>query len=492
MVASWAEEEVESVDLGDERLDARVAIVLSELGNRPNLSIPAACKGRAEMQAAYRFFDNDKVSFQNVLAPHVQQSLGRMAGHETVLLVQDSSEIDLTRPEQEVAGAGRLDQSRRGIVLHLLHGFTPDGTPLGTAWAQCQNRTDEKVKETAKQRVRRLKRTPIEDKESMRWLEGLRQTRAVARQLPQTQFICVGDSEADIYELFAEPRGEPDGPLVDWLIRACQDRALDAKAHHGQAHHGQAHHGHRRLLDEVSAKPVLYEVELLIRGRKAKVAADARQRRQPRPTRRATARVRAATVTLRAPWREDRKLPAVTVNVVLVQESNPPAGQPPVQWILITTLPIGTLEEVRRVVECYCVRWNIEILFKTLKSGCRIEQRRFEHVDRISRCLALYLIVAWRTLWVCRMGRELPEADCELLFEPSEWKAVWTAVHRKNPPRKKPRLGEMVHLIAQLGGYVKRPNSEPGPQTIWIGLQRMYDLTWAWDAFGPETKIRDP
>jgi hypothetical protein len=127
--------------------------------------------------------------------------------------------------------------------------------------------------------------------------------------------------------------------------------------------------------------------------------------------------------------------------VVLVQESNPPAGQPPVQWILITTLPIGTLEEVRRVVECYCVRWNIEILFKTLKSGCRIEQRRFEHVDRISRCLALYLIVAWRTLWVCRMGRELPEADCELLFEPSEWKAVWTAVHRKNPPQKETAVG---------------------------------------------------
>ena len=481
MVAAWAEQEMKSVDLGDERLDARIAIVLSDLGNHPNESIPAACKGRAEMQAAYRFFDNDKVSFEKVLAPHIRQSLQRMAGHETVLLVQDSSEIDLTRPEQAVAGAGRLDQSRQGIVVHPLHGFTPDGTPLGTAWAQCLNRTEEKIQETPAQRIQRLKHTPIREKESMRWLEGLRQSQAIARQFPQTQFICVGDSESDIYELFSEPRGEPDGLGADWLVRACQDRALDLKMHKEQ----------RRLLDEVSATAVLYEVELLIRGRQAKVAADRSQRHQPRQPRQAKVQVRAAKVTLRPPWRSDGKLPAVTVNVVLVQESNPPAGEPPVQWILLTTLPIGTLEEVRRIVEYYCVRWNIEILFRTLKSGCRIEQRRFEHVDRIYRCLALYLIVAWRTMFVCRMGRECPDADCEILFEPSEWKAVWTAVHRKKPPKKRPRLGEMVHLIAQLGGYVERPQSEPGAQTLWIGLQRMYDLAWAWDAFGPGTKIRD-
>lgn len=481
MVAAWAEQEMESVDLGDERLDARIAIVLSDLGNHPNASIPAACKGRAEMQAAYRFFDNDKVSFEKVLAPHVRRSLQRMAGHETVLLVQDSSEIDLTRPEQAVAGAGRLDQSRRGIVVHPLHGFTPDGTPLGTAWAQCLNRTEEKIQETPARRIQRLKHTPIQEKESMRWLEGLRQSQAIARQFPGTRFICVGDSESDIYELFSEPRSEGDEPGADWLVRACQDRSLDSKVHEE----------HRRLLEEVSATAALYEVELLIRGRQAKVAADRSQRHQPRQARQAKVQVRAAKVTLRPPWRADGKLPAVRVNVVLVQEVDPPDGEPPVQWILLTTLPIGTVEEVRRIVEYYCVRWNIEVLFRTLKSGCRIEQRRFEHVDRIYRCLALYLIVAWRTMFVCRMGRECPEADCEALFEPSEWKAVWTAVHRKKPPRKRPRLGEMVRLIAQLGGYVERPESQPGAQTVWIGLQRMYDLAWAWDAFGPGTKIRD-
>ena len=128
--------------------------------------------------------------------------------------------------------------------------------------------------------------------------------------------------------------------------------------------------------------------------------------------------------------------------------------------------------------------------FRTLKSGCKIERRRFEHVDRVFPCLGICMIVAWRTLFVYRMGRACPDLDCEAVFEPSEWKAVWVAVHRKKPPRRLPRLQEMVHLIASLGGYVERPDNEPGAQTLWIGLQGMYDLAWAWDTFGPVGKIR--
>ena len=215
-----------------------------------------------------------------------------------------------------------------------------------------------------------------------------------------------------------------------------------------------------------------------------------RGRRQPREGREATLEVRAASVRLRPPPRPDRKLAAVTVNVVLVRETNTPAGEEPVEWVLLTTLPIDTIERVRAVVEYYCARWNIEILFRTLKSGCRIEERRFEHVDRVERALGLYLIAAWRTLFVARLGRECPDMDCQAVFEPSEWKAVWTATKRKRPPKKRPRLQEIVTLIAQLGGYVPRKDSEPGTQTLWIGMQRMYDLAMAWDAFGPESKIK--
>src|SRR5690606_23580125 len=150
--------------------------------------------------------------------------------------------------------------------------------------------------------------------------------------------------------------------------------------------------------------PVLYEVELSIRGRTPKSAAEDRARRSAREARDIKATVRAKTLTLRPPQRFDRKLPPTTVNVVLVREDNPPEGEEAVEWVLVTTLPVGTLEQVRAVVEFYCVRWNIEILFRTLKSGCRIEHRRFEHIDRLLPCLALFLIVAWRTNFVCRMG----------------------------------------------------------------------------------------
>jgi hypothetical protein len=472
MIAPWAKEESAGAHFGDERLDDRMAILLSELGNRPVLSIPAACGGRAEMKAAYRFFDNDKVTFEKVIEPHIAQTKERMAAQDTVLLVQDTTEADVTRPEQQVEGAGELDGARRGVLLHPMHAFAPDGIPLGTVWAEVLNRTDGVSHASASEKSRERKQTPIEEKESLRWVTGLRAAREVAQEMPQVQCICIADSEADIYEVFAEPRGEHP---VHWLIRACQDRATIGESG-------------KHLRDHVLAAPALYEVKLSIRGRSAKTAAEDRARRQNRETRQATVEVRAATVTLRPPSRPDRKLPPVTANVVLVHESDPPAGETPVEWILVTTLPIDTLEQVRTIVEYYCVRWCIEILFRTLKSGCRIERRRFEHIDRVLPCLGLYLIVAWRTLFVCRMGRSCPDVDCEAVFEPSEWKAVWVAVNRKQPPKNPPRLGEMVHLIASLGGYIEQRNSEPGPQTVWIGLQRMYDLAWAWEAFGPDAR----
>jgi hypothetical protein len=425
------------------------------------------------MKAAYRFFNNDKVTFENVIEPHIARTKERIAAQRIVLLVQDTTEVDLTRPEQAVEGAGELDGARRGVLLHEVQAFMPDGTPLGTAWAEVLNRTEGVSHATAAEKRQQRRQIPIEEKESFRWLTGLREAREIAQELPTVQCVCVADSEADVYEVFAEPRGEYP---VHWLIRACQDRATDGGTG-------------VRLREQVLATPVLYEVELLVRGRSAKMPADDRARRQNREARRATVEVRAATVTLRAPQRHDRKLPQVMVNVVVVREPNPPAGETPVEWILVTTLPIDTPELVRTIVEYYCVRWSIEILFRTLKSGCRVERRRFEHIDRVLPCLGLYLIVAWRTLYVCRMGRSCPDIDCDAIFEPSEWKAVWAAVKQKRPPKKPPRLADMVHMVASLGGYIERPNSEPGTQTIWIGLQRMYELAWAWDTFGPRADI---
>ena len=499
-VSPWAAEEMATADFGDERLDARAAVVLSAMGERPNLSIPAACGGLGgghnEVQAAYRFFDNDKVTFGQVLVPHVRQTLRRMADHPVVLLTQDTTEVDLTRPRQQVEGVGDLGQSRKGLLLHVLHAFTPAGLPLGTLRGEVINRTQGVSHAPTRRKQRKRKHTPIERKESLRWLSGLREARGVAGELPQVRCVCLADSEGDIYECFAEPRGEPRGESAGtaaqthWIIRACQDRALEDNSQ-GESE-GEEGQPHRRLRERVLANPVLYELDLMIREREPKTAAETRARRQTRRAREARVQVRAATVTLRPPWREDRQLPEVTVNVVLVHEPAPPQGESPVEWVLITTLPIDTPDDVRKVVEYYCVRWSVEVFFRTLKSGCRVERRRFEDVRRVLPCLAMCLVMAWRTMYVCRCGGDCPEADCEAVFEPCEWKSVWAAVHRKKPPKDakdRPRLREMVRLVARLGGYVERPGAEPGVQSMWIGLSRMSDLALAWQTFGPGAAI---
>src|SRR5579859_7176640 len=128
----------------------------------------------------------------------------------------------------------------------------------------------------------------------------------------------------------------------------------------------------------------------------------------------------------------------------------------------------------------------VEVYFRTLKSGCRVEERRFETLDRMLSCLAVSMIVAWRTLFVCRMGRSLPDVDCEVIFEPAEWKSVHWVIHRQPPPATPPSLNEMVRMVAQLGGYVNRKRAdEPGPQTVWRGLQRLHDIALCWETFGP-------
>jgi hypothetical protein len=483
MLGPWVIEEAKAVDLQDKRLNERLAIVLSRLGGHPTASIPAACGGYAETAAAYRFFDNEKVHFENVLQPHIEATRRRFAEQPVVILAQDTTEIDLTRPEQQVDGAGRLDhESRRGAFLHPLHGFTPDGTPLGTIHAIVWTRDHEALPKSEREPQRRD--TPIEEKESQRWIDMWRQAREEARQAPNTHMVCVADSEADIYELLAEAQAQPQE--LDWIVRACQNRALQPDDEKSTSASEVGDSATKYLREQILTCPVLFTQTVKVRGRKAKVTCDNRGRRQPRESRTAEVKVRAGKVTLRAPWRPDRKLPHVRVNVVLVQEISPPVDDEPVEWILLTSLPVDDVEQVRRVIQYYCVRWMIEVFFRTLKSGCRVEARRFEHIDRFLPCLAVYLIVTWRTLYVCRLGREFPEISCEAIFEPAEWKSVYRVVRRETPPPKPPTLSEMVRIVAQLGGYVNRKsNDEPGPQTVWLGLQRMHDIALCWQVFGP-------
>ena len=218
MLAPWIMEEMETVKFNDKRLNARLAELLSQLAAQPRASIPAACGGRAEMVAAYRFCENESTSFDGVMQPHFDATRRRMAAQQVVILPQDTTEIDVTRPGEEVAGAGPLDSgSRRGALLHALYAFTPDGTPLGAVAAQAWTREEGPSCATMSRAERAA--IPIEDKESYRWLSTLQQAQEEARHSPNTKFICVADSEADIYEVFAA--GAREGAGGDWIVRGC-------------------------------------------------------------------------------------------------------------------------------------------------------------------------------------------------------------------------------------------------------------------------------
>ena len=465
---AWIASEVKAADFGDERLNRRFAVVLDRLSEKPSLSIPAACQGLAETTAAYRFFDNQRVQAAKVLQPHQAATVQRVQEQSVVIVAQDTTEIELTR-QQEKVGGPLNDETRWGMFAHALLVMTPQRVPLGVIHANIWSRDAEEFAKTQTEKRWARKHKPIEDKESFRWVEGYRQACMLAAQAPQTKVIAVSDSESDIYECFMA--GASTEAKADWIVRACQDRALSE--------------GKGCLLANLAATKVMGTLTISVGKRRAS-SGDERKRRQSREARKAKVTVRATRVCLRPPPRPEGKLPPVFVNAIVVREEKPPANEEPIEWLLLTSLSIDTFAAVQTVIDYYCCRWEIEIYFRVLKSGCKIEELQLEEEDRMEACLAVYLIVAWRVLFVLMLGRECPELPCTAVLSDAEWQSVYVIATSEAVPRKPPPLGDMVAMIAELGGYLARKHDgPPGPQAIWIGIQRMRDFTIAWTSFGP-------
>lgn len=466
----YIEDEIGEVSFGDERLTQRLKKITHRLSEKPNLSLPAAFHTRKEMEAAYRFCDNDKVSPEKILTTHISCTHERVAKQTIAILVQDSTELNLTRPRQQVLGAGPLSaESRRGAYLHPLLAFTPERLPLGVVWQKHRARESIVTTLTRKEKNDKLAEIPIEEKESYRWVEGHHAALDTAQLCPDTQCVLIGDSESDIYEVFAESRETSHGRPLELLIRGCQNRATDVTG--------------KLVFQRVRGTDCLGSMTVGVSDRLAKTSCETRKRSKAREARIAEVEIRATTITLKPPRRHDRKLPAVMLNVILVEEANPPAGEEAIQWLLLTTLPIETLADVQTAINYYTCRWGIEVYFKILKSGCRVEERQFEELGRLMNIAAIYLIVAWRVMLLCHLGRECPDLNCEIIFEPAEWKSVYQIIRHKEPPVTPPSLNEMIRMIASLGGYVVRKSTEPGPQTLWVGIQRMHDFAKAYELF---------
>jgi len=436
---SWASEEMAGAQFGDKRLTDRSASLLSALGAKPTLSIPAAARGWAETQAAYRFFDHGEVNAESVLAPHAQCTLERARAHPVVLAIQDTTELDFTG-KNDIEGLGPLTYAaQRGLHLHPTFMITPERVPLGVFDAWLWARDPKTFGQSSKG-------LPIEDKESVRWVEGYQRLVEVAPELPETRLVYLADREADIYELFVEADGAP----VELLVRANHDRALEDGARLRQ-----------QLLDSPALGNVTFELP----------------RTAKRRARTVTQSLHARRVSIRAPNAKATLAPSVKLTAVLAQEIDPPAGETPVQWLLLTTLPVDTFEQAVEKMQWYLCRWEIELLFKTLKSGCEVEELQLQHIDRLEPAIAMYLIIAWRVLLLTMTGRRCPEMPCDVILETDEWRAIYIVSERAKPPQEPPPLDTIVRMLAGFGGFLNRKHDgHPGNKSVWIGLQRTRDF----------------
>lgn len=393
-------------------------------------SIPQACGGWAETQAAYRFLAQDEIDWQGILAPHWQCSHTRMSVHPVVLCIQDTTELDFNG--QAIAGLGPLSyEAQRGMYVHPTYAVSPQREPLGVldAWMWARE-----PKDADGQRGGLL--------ESTRWIEGYTRVAELAGSLPDTRLVYVADREGDIVALMAKARelGQP----ADWLIRSQHNRALPEGG---------------KLWAEVLAGEPLGGIRFTLPSRHGQKAREVRQRVWARP------------VTI-----ADGQGGRLEVNCLMAREEGAPAGVKPVEWRLLTNRPVDTFEGATELIDWYRARWEIELFFNVLKNGCRVEALQLSTVDRLERALALFMVVAWRIARLMRLGRTCPDLEAALLFERDEWQAAYI-LNKKKVPRTPPRLNDVLRLVAMLGGFLGRKgDGEPGVKTIWLGLQRVVDF----------------
>lgn len=450
----WLATELRGLDLGDKRLNERQGILLNKLAANPNASLPGSTCSWAELLAAYRFCDNQRVTSEKVLSPHRAATIERIRCHAVVLIPQDTTELVLDRDPE--SGFGKLT-STIGLLDHIQIAVTPLGQHLGVTRCHLWARPMENPHKETHNRDR-----PIEEKESMRWLDGYRDACLIAQQAPGTLIVSLSDREGDVYECLLEGATPERGKTAEWIVRSAQNRILNPTEESAS----QA----KKLRAAASELPVVGTGTI-------KIPARANQ-----PARVARVEYRAGCLTLKAPPRKEDKLPDIIVNVAFVVEVDPPANVEPLNWLLLTSLSIDTLQDVLRVVEYYSSRWQIEVFFKVLKQGCTVERLQLQEARRMEVCVSLYCIVAWRILHVTMLGRDCPEISCEAVFSTAEWQSTCAVVTKSAPPQAPPMLGDFLKFVAALGGHLGRAHDgPPGPEIIWRGMRRVFDFAIAWE-----------
>ena len=415
------------------------------------------CQDWANTKAAYRFFSNDRVSEADILAGHFQSTRDRTAATGgLVLVLHDTTEFTYQRESSEAIGvtksinsgrdkAGRLrSHTVCGILMHSSLAVTTAGLPLGLAAVKFWTRKKFKGTAALKKKINPT-RVPIEKKESIRWLDNLKQS----TELLDAPGRClhIGDRESDIYELFcvAQEVG------THFLVRTCVDRLA-----------GDGDHTISEEMEEVVVKG-LHRIEVRDRNGDLDEAVLAIKYRR---------------IRVLPPIGKQKRYPALILTVIHADERGTPKNRRKIEWKLITDLPVQSRQDAIEKLEWYGLRWKIELFHKIVKSGCKAEESKLRTAQRLANLISVFCILSWRVFWLTMLNRAAPTATPMLALTPVEIGLLDHLVKDKDRESFRRRtLSHYLIKIARLGGYLARANDPPPGNTVmWRGLSRLTDI----------------
>ena len=451
---SAIEREYDGARLGDERRHARLLRVAGKLGQDPSASFPRAMGSDAELEAFYRFINNDHFGADAILEPHVEATLQRGHAAGEVLVIHDSTYVELPgSPDRGDMGITTTNH-RRGFLAHVSLVVTEAGpVPLGVAHLSTLTRTGTKWKQ---RKNRAQVASGDKTRESTRWLRAMETIEEARDGLFEA--IHVTDAEGDFFEFLSTMRSRG----ARFVIRAAQlNRGISSDGEH------------ESLRDFIHRlKPTQFrKVQLNARVYARNSVGSNRRRKHPAREAR-TARCAVASTRVRVERTRYTKGSGepFEINVVRVWEPAPPEGQTPVEWVLFTTEPVSSKRQQLRVVDIYRKRWLIEDFFKALKSGCSLEKRQVDSYEAMRRVLCLLLPLAYRLLRLRSLHRSAPDESAAAAFDSTDLLLIGKA--QPNPTSAPTTLSEALELLAKMGGHITN-NGPPGWMTLGAGFEKL-------------------
>ena len=461
----WADQEFADAELGDLRRSRRLVLIVYLLSTLMGKPAPASPKRDPKALAAYYRFlekaDEFGITPEKVLAPHRERTVERMRTQETVLCIQDGTDISYsTRPEckgLEVIGRNQTSCKARGVHLHATLAINDEGLPLGVL--RCAYRKKEGQTKTDQ------------------WIDGLLDIDEAAQTLPRkTRVLSVMDREADAYAIFA---AQQHCTRTDILVRAKHDRTLKRK-------------DQVKLFKTMRKGPAAGHVYMSVsrlsrRTKSGRVTSEARMARD------AQLEVRYRKVTL--PPTKDKTAKPVRVWAIHVREVAPPPKAEAIEWYLLTTAEVSSLAEAKDIIKFYCLRWRVEDIFRVLKTGCKVEELQMQQANRLHLVITLYMVTAWRIMLMTLLGRIEPGLPADIIFTDMQLDVLRVYARNYNLPDYTD-LASAVLLMAIMGGYRSRKHDPPpGLEIIWRGytaLQMRATAIEEWESCDLVKRPRPP